>query len=228
MNTLVTLLAGPLGGFTVTAVLAILVFPRTVLDVLLLAFTADSPRRRELRAEYEHIPWKERPGWVVSLIELAVREGLVDRSTRLVAELLIRPVFRSQTIRDSLFEMLADVPPLQRPYWAFRESLGAAREGWRIRNGVTHAKEYPGFWIPEPTVKAGVAPGWSVKLMFESDDGEYWCERMWVHVTKRRGDRLFGTLDNCPIGLPRLGWGTKVKFHIDDIIDYDPQARDDV
>jgi uncharacterized protein YegJ (DUF2314 family) len=42
---------------------------------------------------------------------------------------------------------------------------------------------------------------------------------MWVKIIHQDGDQLVGTLDNCPIFV-YIRPGERVKFHIDDIIDY--------
>jgi len=62
-----------------TLVLVLLVFgiaPGLVLRLIVLAFTADDPRREELRAELYAVPRYERPLWVAEQIEIAISEGL--------------------------------------------------------------------------------------------------------------------------------------------------------
>lgn len=62
--------------------LALLVFgfaPGAVLRLIVLAFSRDDPRRRELLAELYAVPRIERPFWVAEQLEVALFEGLRGR-----------------------------------------------------------------------------------------------------------------------------------------------------
>jgi hypothetical protein len=148
---------------------------------------------------------------------------------------------RDDPRRHELRAELYAVPRLERPMWVLEQLEVALFEGvtdrvrwaatgrlihrWHLRSGVEHNRLYPDtFWIPSQEEKARIAPGTPVKLMFGMKDG--WGERMWVTVTEVKKDRLVGTLRNQPIGIPRLYWGDKVKFHRDDIIDLDLDVID--
>lgn len=208
----------------------VLLFPRTTLGLILRMFPKAAERRRELVGEFAVIPWTERPLWVMSQLEVGIREGLtyrlLEQFPQAIAATIVGWGFKSQTIRDDLIEALPDMPPHVRPYWAARWAIDGMSERWHIADPLPLASEYPDtFWLPSADDKAAVEPGWNVKLMFETRDEERWCERMWVHVTQRRGERLIGRLDNCPIGIARLGWGTKVRFSVDDIIDFNDAPK---
>jgi hypothetical protein len=67
-----------------TFALALLVFgfaPGALLRLIVLAFRADDPRRRELLAELHAVPRIERPFWVLEQLEVALCEGLWERAT---------------------------------------------------------------------------------------------------------------------------------------------------
>lgn len=214
-------------GHAVLAVLVLGATPRLALRLIVLAHPRDTLLRDQIMADFEDVALLERPIWVASQLEVALIEGIgirLSRSPDWFARKIISAVFRSEAIRDDLLEALPDVPMHLRPYWAFREGVSAAREGWRIRPQPPMAEagdDRP--WLQE--AKSIIRPGMNVKVVFEAsgfaDTDEGFAEVMWVHVTDRRGDRLVGTLDNVPISIPRLGWGSTIKCSLDDIVDYD-------
>lgn len=136
--------------------------------------------------------------------------------------------------RRELQAELYEVPRWEQPYWVAQQLEVAIRIGvcprvswywerwlWnraKIESGIESNRKWPdSFWVPEGDVKDQIHPGDLVKLMWrvKRDPGE----RMWVKVTRRDGDLLVGTLENWPIFV-RMDPGEKIKFHIDDIIDY--------
>lgn len=147
---------------------------------------------------------------------------------------LIPDVDRRRELQAELYE----VPRWERPYWVAQQMEVAIRLGFhprvtwywgkyvwhraRIDSGMELNREYPDtFWVPGHDEKAEVAPGDIVKLMWSVHRLDMCAERMWVRVTHRQGDRLVGRIDNYPV-LAYLSYDEKVKFHIDDIIDFVP------
>jgi hypothetical protein len=103
----------------------------------------------------------------------------------------------------------------ERLAWAL---TGRVIHRWHLRSGVkSHRANPDSFWIPEDDEKGEIAPGAHVKLVFTMRDG--WTERMWVSVDKVGRWRLVGSLNNQPIGIPRLDHGQRIKFSRDHIID---------
>jgi hypothetical protein len=89
---------------------------------------------------------------------------------------------------------------------------------WHLGSGVESNRLYPEtFWIPSDEEKARVTEGTLVKLMFHMKDG--WGERMWVRIIKIGPKGFVGTLNNDPVGIPRLQYGDEIKFGPDEIID---------
>lgn len=138
--------------------------------------------------------------------------------------------------RDELLAELPAVPWAERPLWVAAQLEVALFEGlwgrvvwsatgriiyrWHLTSGVERHREHPDtFEIPSPVQKACIAPGDSVKAMFEMEDPEPWCERMWVDVVKVKRRHIVGRLRNEPVGIPRLGPGDKVKVKFDHVID---------
>ncbi|WP_199849790.1 DUF2314 domain-containing protein [Blastococcus sp. Marseille-P5729] len=145
---------------------------------------------------------------------------------------LIRDPDRRRELQAELYE----VPRWERPFWVAQQFEVVIRLGlipevswywgrwfWHravIESGVDRHREYPGsFWIPSPEEKAALVPGDQVKLMWSVKRYEASEERMWVEITQRDGDQLRGRLSNSP-AFVHLDHGDYVKFHIDDIIDY--------
>ena len=136
--------------------------------------------------------------------------------------------------RRELQANLYDVPRWEQPYWVAQQLEVAIRVGvfpnivwywerwvWhraKIKPGIESNREHPdSFWVPSADEKAELRPGDLVKLMWlvKRDAGE----RMWVRVTHRDGSRLVGSLENWPLFV-RMDPGEKIKFHVDDIMDY--------
>ncbi len=79
------------------------------------------------------------------------------------------------------------------------------------------------FYLPSEAALAHVAPGDSIKLIFEPTGAADPCdpERMWVEVTARDGDALTGKLDNKPFELSGLALGDTLHFAPHQIIAID-------
>lgn len=140
---------------------------------------------------------------------------------------------------DRRLELQAELPAVprwERPFWVVEQLEVAIRIGlaprlewywgrliWhrcKLQSGLEHHLHYPDtFEVPDPDEKAGIGPGDFVKLMWSVE--RFPGERMWVRVTKRKGDRLVGTVENEAIFVYKAP-GEKVSFHIDDIIDCMP------
>ena len=154
------------------------------------------------------------PGAVLRLIVHAFPAGDLRRH-ELLAELHVvpwaeRPLWVAAQLEVALFEGLWG-----RMVWA---ATGRVIHRWHLSSGVECNRLYPDtFDIPSDADKAAIEPGDLVKAMFEMNDG--WGERMWVDVVKVKRRRIVGTLRNEPIGIPRLGFGDKVKVKFDHIID---------
>lgn len=148
---------------------------------------------------------------------------------------LIPDVDRRKELQAELYE----VPRWERPFWVAEQFEVALRIGlpvhvewiwgryfWhrsKLESGLERHLEYPdSFEIPGTEEKAEVRPGDHVKLMWSVE--RLGGERMWVKVTKRKGDQLVGTLDNWPL-YAYMNPDEKVTFHIDDIIDWMPAGQ---
>lgn len=127
-------------------------------------------------------------------------------------------------------EMIAElyaVPRWEQPLWAAQQVERGLTEGlggrlvdagrgrlwdrWQYMDGVAMNAEWPDtFEIPEQRHKDHVRVGDVVKLGFQpkADHGE----RMWVKVTKVRGDRYWGKLQNCPVVIWGLHADSKLRF----------------
>jgi len=153
------------------------------------------------------------PGAALRLIVFAYPRD-DPRRQELLAELYAvprweRPFWVAQQIEEALFEGL-----WERVVWA---ATGRVIHRWRLESGVEQNSRYPEtFWIPTAAEKDAIQPGSVVKLFFTMKDG--WAERMWVKVEDIKPTHLVGTLDNDPVGIPRLRAGRKLKFKRDDII----------
>lgn len=209
------------------AVLVLGVLPGAALRVIVRAFPKEDPRRRELQAELYVVPWWERPFWVAQQLEVAVFEGLGGRirtASSAIARRAIAATFRSWAIRRDLLQTIDSVAPQKRLRWALRECMSASSQRWHLVSGVEMNRLHPStFWVPDENQKSEVGVGDVVKLMFETSDG--WGERMWVKVTRRGRRGFVGALANDPIGIPRLGYGDRVCFSADEVIDIDPEPE---
>jgi hypothetical protein len=156
------------------------------------------------------------PGALLRVIVLAFPRG-DPRRQELIAELYAvprreRPFWVAQQLEVAIFEGLGE-----RVYWA---ATGRIIHRWHLRSGVELHRAHPQtFDIPDDELKSLLIPGDSVKVMFEMRDG--WCERMWVQITKVSRRRIRGTLENLPVGIPRLMPGDTVRFSPDHVIDID-------
>lgn len=136
--------------------------------------------------------------------------------------------------RKELQAELYEVPRWDRPFWVAQQFEVALRTGlpvhvewfwgryvWHrctLESGLKSHQESPEtFAIPDVESKLAIRPGDRVKLMWSV--ARFPGERMWVKVTHRKGDQLIGTLDNYAI-FAFLKPDEKMKFHIDDIIDF--------
>lgn len=176
--------------------------------------------------------------WPALLVALALFGFAPGAALRLIV--LAFP--RDDPRRRELLAELHAVPRLERPFWVAEQLELALFEGlwgriawaatgrivdrWHLDSGIVRSREHPDtFWIPDEMEKAAIHPGAVVRLMFTMRDG--WTERMWVRVTAVSERRLVGTLANYPYGIPRLTYGTKVRFRREHVIDINwPEAEE--
>lgn len=152
---------------------------------------------------------------------------------------LIPDVDRRRELQAELYE----VPRWDRPFWVAQQFEVAIRIGlspqlawywgryvWhraRIESGLENHRRYPdSFWVPSDEEKAELQPGDTVRLMWSVKRYEAAGERMWVKITQRDGDRVVGKLQNWPIFV-HLDPDAVVKFHIDDILDFNYHQDDE-
>ncbi len=159
------------------------------------------------------------PGAVLRLIVLAYPKG-DPRRDELLAEVYAvprveRPLWVAQQLEVAIFEGLMD-----RLVWA---ATGRVIHRWHLVSGVDQNRRYPeSFFIPSEDERRSVQPGDVVKIYFSMKDG--WAERMWVEVRAVKRRHIVGTLNNQPIGIPRLCSGDKVRFRPEHIIDMCPDG----
>lgn len=168
-------------------------------------------------------PWG---GLAVALLVFGFLPGFV-------LNLIVRAYDREDPRRQELLAELYAVPRWERPFWVLEQFEVAAREelfpfvSWwfnrlvwhraTLRSGLKSHQTYPEtFWIPDDEEKAALAPGDFVRLAWKVRGLP--GERMWVEILERRGARCVGRLSNQPVFVYR-GYGEKVRFHIDSIID---------
>lgn len=162
------------------------------------------------------------PGAVLRLVVLAFHRD-DPRRQELIAELyavprLMRPIWVAEQMEVALFEGLGE-----RLEWA---ATGRLIYRWHLGSGVDRNEAYPeSFPVPTDEEKSIVRPGDLVKLMFEMKDGT--AERMWVVVTSVKRGKYEGDLNHCPVLIPRLEAGKRLKFQRQHIIDIDFQGDDD-
>lgn len=96
------------------------------------------------------------------------------------------------------------------------------KQSWWLADAQKLAHEYPyTFHKPSPQAVSLLKPADEVKLIFQfgSDDPEApSAERMWVEITKVRGRRFKGVLDNVPVYIDDLQCGDPVEFEEKHII----------
>ena len=93
---------------------------------------------------------------------------------------------------------------------------------YSLIHGPTRRSEAPyTFELPHSEFIDALGPGDHAKLGFEYDspDGEFGGERMWVLIDEVDGDRFSGTLDNMPAE-DVLSCGDRVEFSRDHILDF--------
>lgn len=167
--------------------------------------------------------------WPTLLIALLIFGFAPGAVLRLIV--LVFP--RDDPRRKELLAEVYAVPRVERPFWVAQQLEVAIFEGlrdrivwaatgriiyrWHLVSGVAQNRQYPTFFIPSEAERASVEPGDTVKVFFSMKDG--WGERMWVDVTAVNHRRLEGTLDNQPIGIPRLSSGDRIRFKPEHIID---------
>lgn len=176
--------------------------------------------------------------WPLLLVALGVYGFFPGLFARLIA-LCFR---KGDPRRKELIAEVYAVPRWERPLWVAEQFERALSEGvserlydaadgrlfnrWGVANGVAMNAQYPDtFWVPSAEEIGTLEPGDFVKLMFESKgpthDFDGGGERMWVRITKIRGDRFEGTLANQSVCFGHLDWGKRIKFSQQHIIDYD-------
>lgn len=71
--------------------------PRLALRLIVHAYPPDHPRRQELKAEVNAVPWIERPLWVAEQLEVALFDGLRHRISAALRQLSDRRRAPEQT-----------------------------------------------------------------------------------------------------------------------------------
>lgn len=167
--------------------------------------------------------------WPAFLIVLAVW-GFAPRAVLRIIVL----AFADQDRRNELMAEICVIPRWERPLWVCEQIETAICEGiwdrlidfgggifydrWHLTPGDAPADD-PDFESHWQEQLDAVRPGTLVKLVFSTKD---WGEGMWVEVTEVRPNRFVGVLRNQPVGIPRLGWGKRVKFREAHIIRIEP------
>lgn len=161
----------------------------------------------------------------------------------MVLALIVRLFPKDDPRRRELQAELYAVPRWERPFWVVQQfevalRLGLAPEiAWywgrfvwhraKIESGRGLHEWWPdSCWVPEAEEKAQLRPGDLVKLIWQVKRYEASGERMWVEIISRDGDDIVGRLSNWPVYV-HLNPDEIVKFHIDDIIDYELADEDD-
>ncbi|MDZ8276832.1 hypothetical protein R2Q81_12860 [Microbacterium aquimaris] len=143
--------------------------------------------------------------------------------------------------RKKLIAEVYAVPRWEGPFWDAEQLERALSEGaweriydaadgrlfnrWALGSAVARNAEHPDtFEIPSREDIATLEPGDEVKLMFDAkgwSHGLHGCsgERMSATITKVKGERFEGKLDNSPAVWNHLHAGAKIKFSGSHIID---------
>jgi hypothetical protein len=111
----------------------------------------------------------------------------------------------------------------------FRPTLDelAEHDGWLIEDPQARHDYYPdSFWLPDDELRAGIGPGYQVRLLLWFVDEDTpdqlvaFCERMWVLVEARAGDLIEGRLASPPLSARApLQMGERISFRATDVID---------
>lgn len=101
---------------------------------------------------------------------------------------------------------------------------------WYLDSALERHKKAPyTFYVPSPSVIEKLGEGDRVRLLFMSGaEEDYVCERMWVEITERDGDRFAGTLVNEPVSMEQPVRGETVHFrgeHVCDTEYKDPEEQ---
>lgn len=122
----------------------------------------------------------------------------------------------------------ADIPLASA--WPARRWVGARISYWRRRlfgrhgiadpRPITEAAPYT-FFLPSENEVLALAPGDRAKLIFHSipPSPHHAAERMWVRITRAKGERLWGRLESQPQAMPQLRPGVRIGFRRGDVID---------
>lgn len=181
--------------------------------------------------------------WPLLLVALGVYGFFPGLAARLIS-LCFR---KSDPRRKELIAEVYAVPRWERPIWVAEQLERAISEGlweriydaadgrlfnrWNVESGVAMNAKYPdSFWVPSAEEIHTLEPGDFVKLLFAPKGlthDEPSAERMWVKITKIRGDKFEGTLANQSVCFGHLDWGKRIKFSSEHIIDYDYNYGDD-
>ncbi len=98
---------------------------------------------------------------------------------------------------------------------------------WHLGDGEAERDARLDFAIPPKVCRAGLRPGWNVKLLFMPDSPHPDCEaeRMWVEVVQlQAGTRFVGRLLNEPHYLDGIHAGDLVEFGPEHVIGLDAPA----
>lgn len=182
--------------------------------------------------------------WPLALVAL----GVFGFFPGLFARLIALSFRKGDPRRKELIAEVYAVPRWERPFWVAEQLERALSEGaweriydaadgrlfnrWSFGDALARNAAHPdSFWIPSNDEVATLEPGDDVKLMFEAKGwthGLHGCsgERMWVTITKVKGDRFEGSLNNVPAVWNHLHYGDKVKFTRAHIIDYEYRTEE--
>jgi hypothetical protein len=111
-----------------------------------------------------------------------------------------------------------------------RKSKGGKIMTFHLENVYKRKAESPYLvYVPSKKIIEQLTVGNFVKLTFLTiQDGEYCGERMWVKITRRKGNHFVGTLVNEPCHLKNIYYGQEVSFGPEHICDTDHDNHDSI
>jgi hypothetical protein len=105
-------------------------------------------------------------------------------------------------------------------------------DNWELENAVQRHLSAPStFWIPSEDARRNLKVGQAAKLIFkirvfdDAGNPEVVTERMWVYVTRRRGDLYEGRLQSQAEATLDFRPGTQVRFLAEHVCDIDDPPR---
>ncbi|MFD1716018.1 hypothetical protein ACFSBZ_16205 [Amnibacterium flavum] len=153
------------------------------------------------------VVWGIAPGLVLRLASLCFEKEDPKRR-EMIAELYVvprwdQPLWVAQQVERSLMDGLGGR--------VIDAGRGRLWDRWEYMDGIAMNAMAPDtFEIPEQRHKDQIRVGDLVKVGFDSfrEGGE----RMWVEVTKVKGDRYWGTLANQPAVVWGVHYGSRLRF----------------